>query len=64
MTEQRKMRIELSKPCIGLTLAEDVLKEKEIKLIRKGTLLTERLYDSLKKHEIKYIYVYENETRS
>jgi hypothetical protein len=57
--EQKKLRVELDKGVIGLTLAEDVLKEKEMKLLAKGMVITERLFDSLKRHEIKHVYVYE-----
>lgn len=53
------MRVRLEKTYIGYTLAEDVRKEKEIKLISKDRLLTESLYNSLKAHKIKNIYVYE-----
>lgn len=56
-----KLRVELRKTYIGYTLAEDVYKEKETKLIGKDTLLTERIYESLKRHEIRYVYVYQKE---
>ena len=56
-----KKRVELEKSYIGFTLAEDVNKEKELKLIGKVTLLTERLYESLKRHEIRHVYVYEKQ---
>ena len=56
-----KLRVELEKTYIGHTLAEDVFKEKEMKLIAKDKLLTERLYESLKRHNIRHIYVYAKE---
>lgn len=55
----KKLRVELGRMYIGHTLAEDVFKEKEMKLIAKDTLLSEQLYESLKKHEIRHIYVYD-----
>lgn len=55
-----KIRVELSKRYISYTLAEDVFKEREIKLIGKGKVLNESLYQSLKKHGIRHIYVYDN----
>lgn len=58
MEDKTKIRVELSKAFIGYTLAEDVYKEKEIKLIAKDNLLSESLYKSLKAHEIRNIYVY------
>lgn len=56
-----KLRVELEKGYIGRMLAEDVYKEKEMMLIGKDNLLSERLFDSLKKHGIRHIYVYEME---
>lgn len=52
------LRVELLKAYIGYTLAEDVYKEKKMKLISKNTVLSERLYQSLKRHGIRHIYVY------
>ncbi|PLS19497.1 hypothetical protein CVD28_03515 [Bacillus sp. M6-12] len=59
MSEQKKLRVELDKSHVGYTVAENIYKEKEIKLLSEGMVLTERFYELLKVHEIKNIYVYE-----
>jgi hypothetical protein len=59
MTEPKKLRVPLEKMYIGFTLAEDVYKDKEVKLISKGNVLTESLLTALKRHGIKHVYIYE-----
>jgi hypothetical protein len=59
VTGPKKIRVPLEKMYIGCTLAEDVYKDKEVKLIRKGNVLTESLFTALKRHGIKHVYIYE-----
>ncbi|WCK57547.1 hypothetical protein PP175_26135 (plasmid) [Aneurinibacillus sp. Ricciae_BoGa-3] len=64
MQENNKLRVPVHKQYVNSILAEDVYKDKELKLLSKGEVLTERRILALQKHNINFMYIIAEEDNS